>query len=68
MRVHVRDPQVAGRELVAALFRAGVAVEVLERQRPSLEDVFLQLVGEHGRDLEASPVDPAPDARVEVAA
>ena len=52
VRVHVRDTQAAGRELVAALCRAGLGVDTLERQRPSLEDVFLQLVG-NGTDAEA---------------
>jgi ABC-2 type transport system ATP-binding protein len=45
LRVQVADPRVSGRELVGALYRAGLGVDVLERQRPTLEDVFLHLVG-----------------------
>ncbi len=44
MRVHVTDPQAAGRGLVGLIADAGVGVTRLEMQRPSLEDVFLRIV------------------------
>jgi len=43
--VSVRDPAVGGRALLAAVVDAGVALVGFERQRPTLEDVFLRLVG-----------------------
>jgi ABC-2 type transport system ATP-binding protein len=45
VRVHVRDTGVAGRALLHVVDEAGIELEAFERQRPSLEDVFLQLVG-----------------------
>lgn len=44
--VNVSDPEVAGREILGRVAATGVPVAVLERMRPSLEDVFLELVGE----------------------
>ena len=43
--VSVRDPAAGGRALLAAVVDAGVALVGFERQRPTLEDVFLRLVG-----------------------
>ncbi|HEU0234930.1 MAG TPA: ABC transporter ATP-binding protein [Candidatus Limnocylindrales bacterium] len=43
--VSVRDPATGGRALLAAVVDAGVALVGFERQRPTLEDVFLRLVG-----------------------
>jgi ABC-type uncharacterized transport system ATPase subunit len=49
LRVAVAEETgVAGR-LLAELGESGVAVVRFERQRPTLEDVFLQLVGREGR-------------------
>jgi len=45
IRVHVRDPGTAGASLIGVLAGSGVTFLGFERQRPSLEDVFLQLVG-----------------------
>ncbi len=44
MRVHVSDPQMAGRLLVGLIAEEDIAVTRLEMQRPSLEDVFLRIV------------------------
>jgi hypothetical protein len=41
----VSDPGRAGRELLPAVVEAGVALAGFERVRPTLEDVFLRLVG-----------------------
>jgi ABC-2 type transport system ATP-binding protein len=51
LRVAVADPATAGRELLAAASSSNIPIIRFERQRPSLEDVFLQLVGhpESGR-------------------
>jgi ABC-type uncharacterized transport system ATPase subunit len=45
LRVAVSDEAYAGRALLAAVAAHGVALLAYERQRPTLEDVFLQLVG-----------------------
>ena len=45
LRIAVGDGSAAGRQLLAAAAAAGLALVRLERQRPTLEDVFLQLVG-----------------------
>jgi len=47
LRVGIGDGATAGRELLAAAAAAGVSLVRFERQRPSLEDVFLRLVGAH---------------------
>ena len=47
LRIAVRDPADAGRRLLAAAVRADVALLAFERQRPTLEDIFLRLVGRH---------------------
>ncbi len=57
LRVVVRDPKSAAHGLVAALATSGVSVASFERQRPSLEEVFLQLVGQ-ANGL-AAPVEPS---------
>ncbi len=49
LRVAVSDETLAGRELLAALAAQGIALLSFERQRPTLEDVFLQLVGRNAR-------------------
>ena len=54
LRVAVHDEGDAGRALLAAVTEAGVALLAFERQRPTLEDVFLQLVGRRARDPEAA--------------
>jgi ABC-2 type transport system ATP-binding protein len=47
-RVVVNDVSIAKRELVASAVQAGLILTRYEVVRPSLEDVFLQLVGEGG--------------------
>jgi ABC-2 type transport system ATP-binding protein len=53
LRVVARDPAAAGREILALLVAHGVEIQRFERARPTLEDIFLRLVGaerpEHGR-------------------
>jgi ABC-2 type transport system ATP-binding protein len=44
-RITVRDVQSAKRELLALALNAGLTLNRYEEVRPSLEDVFLQLVG-----------------------
>jgi ABC-2 type transport system ATP-binding protein len=48
LRVAVGDPGRASRELLPAIVAAGVTVGAVERVRPTLEDVFLQLTGASG--------------------
>ncbi len=45
IRIVVSDPDRAARELLPAIVAAGLAVAAVERARPTLEDVFLQLTG-----------------------
>ncbi len=45
IRVTVNDPRRAASELLPAIVAAGLAVAGVERVRPTLEDVFLQLTG-----------------------
>jgi len=45
LRVVVNDPAVAATSLLPAIVTAGVALSEFERVRPTLEDVFLELVG-----------------------
>jgi ABC-2 type transport system ATP-binding protein len=47
-RVVVKDIETAQRELMGSIVRAGLALARYEMVRPSLEDVFLRLVGEGG--------------------
>lgn len=44
LRVQVTQPDAGGPVLYAAIARAGMAPVSVERQRPSLEDVFLRIV------------------------
>jgi ABC-2 type transport system ATP-binding protein len=46
LRVGVRDPRAASFALASLCAQAGVALARLERTRPSLEEIFLRLVGE----------------------
>jgi len=50
LRVAVTGVADAGRELLAMVTAQGVALLAFERQRPTLEDVFLQLVGRNAHD------------------
>ena len=54
LRVAVSDAPDAGRQLLAMVSAHGVALLAFERQRPTLEDVFLQLVGRRAHDPEAA--------------
>jgi ABC-2 type transport system ATP-binding protein len=54
MRVAVSDATDAGRQLLALVAAQGVALLVFERQRPTLEDVFLQLVGRRAHESGAA--------------
>ncbi len=45
VRVSVRDTEVAATETLPMVVAAGVRLARFERVRPTLEDVFLQLVG-----------------------
>jgi ABC-2 type transport system ATP-binding protein len=50
LRVAVSDAADAGRQLLTIVSAHGVALLAFERQRPTLEDVFLQLVGRGARE------------------
>ena len=54
LRVHVATRRWPGRELFRVIADTGIAVAVLERQRPTLEDVFLQHRRRAWRDREAA--------------
>jgi ABC-2 type transport system ATP-binding protein len=45
VRITVKDVQIAKRELLARAVKAGLVLNRYEEVRPSLEDVFLKLVG-----------------------
>jgi ABC-2 type transport system ATP-binding protein len=45
IRVVARDPAAAGRAILALLVAEGAEVQRFERARPTLEDIFLRLVG-----------------------
>ena len=47
-RITVRDVQSAKRDLLALAVNSGISLNRYEVVRPSLEDVFLQLVGSEG--------------------
>jgi len=59
LRVTVQDPEVAAAKTLPMVVAAGVRLARFERVRPTLEDVFLQLVGAEApgaaADEEASP-------------
>ncbi len=48
--ISVDDPQTAGPALLQAILDGGVRIASFERIRPTLEDVFLELVGRPGPD------------------
>jgi ABC-2 type transport system ATP-binding protein len=50
LRVAVNDDDVMSTRLLGAVATSGVPVSRFERQRPTLEDVFLQLVGRRARE------------------
>lgn len=50
LRIIVNDPAVAARSLLPAIVDAGVRLASFERVRPTLEDVFLELVGNRNAD------------------
>jgi ABC-2 type transport system ATP-binding protein len=54
LRVAISDAPDAGRQLLALVAAQGVALLVFERQRPTLEDVFLQLVGRRAHESGAA--------------
>jgi ABC-2 type transport system ATP-binding protein len=54
LRIAVSDAEDAGRQLLAMVAAHGVGLLVLERQRPTLEDVFLQLVGRRAHEPQAA--------------
>jgi ABC-type uncharacterized transport system ATPase subunit len=45
LRVTVTDDARATSELLPAIVASGLSISMFRRERPSLEDVFLQLVG-----------------------
>jgi len=47
LRIHVADPETADRRILQMLATSGLRISSFERERPSLEDVFLELVGHH---------------------
>ena len=52
--VDVSEPRSGGPALLAAIVESGLALAAFERQRPTLEDVFLRLVGrDAGRNAAA---------------
>jgi ABC-2 type transport system ATP-binding protein len=53
VRVGVADDVDASQQLLGALARSGVTIARFERQRPTLEDVFLRLVGRHATEAAA---------------
>ncbi len=50
LRIAVDDPTTAGPALLRAILEAGLRIASFERIRPTLEDVFLELVGTPGPD------------------
>jgi ABC-2 type transport system ATP-binding protein len=53
IRVAVDDGTDAAQRLLAAVAASGLSIGRFERQRPTLEDVFLRLVGRHGGERAA---------------
>jgi ABC-2 type transport system ATP-binding protein len=45
-RIHVNDPERARFDLLTSISNAGLAINRFEAARPSLEDIFLKLIGE----------------------
>jgi ABC-2 type transport system ATP-binding protein len=50
VRITVSDPDAAASRLLPMVVAAGVVLESFERARPTLEDVFLELVGPASAD------------------
>jgi ABC-2 type transport system ATP-binding protein len=50
IRVVVDNPDAAGRAILPLIVESGVRLAEFERARPTLEDVFLELVGPRGAD------------------
>ncbi len=48
IRVNASDAQAAGVELLSIVAEAGVPLARFQRDRPSLEDIFLELVEGNG--------------------
>jgi ABC-2 type transport system ATP-binding protein len=44
LRIHVKNADVAAMRLIPLLGTSGLAIALVERERPTLEDVFLELV------------------------
>jgi len=53
LRVTVEDADIAARQLLATLAGQEVTIVGFERQRPTLEDVFLRVVGHQGQEAVA---------------
>jgi ABC-2 type transport system ATP-binding protein len=53
LRVTVEEGEASARRLLAALAAQAVTIVAFERQRPTLEDVFLRVVGHAGHGAEA---------------
>jgi ABC-type uncharacterized transport system ATPase subunit len=45
IRISISDPVAAAREILPLVVDAGVVLESFEQARPTLEEVFLELVG-----------------------
>jgi ABC-2 type transport system ATP-binding protein len=54
VQLGVRDPEAASSGVLAVAASTGARLIRLERRRPTLEDVFLQLVGREHRQLEGA--------------
>ncbi len=50
LRVTVSDPAAAARGILPLVVESGIVLEAFERARPTLEDVFLELVGTASTD------------------
>jgi ABC-2 type transport system ATP-binding protein len=59
LRNQVKDPDVAAMRQVPLLGTSGMRISLVERERPTLEDVFLDLVG-HDDDVADNDVDGVP--------
>ena len=59
VRVFVNDPKIAGPAILPLVTGSGVSLARYERERPSLEDVFLRLVAESGPAIAPAVTVPA---------
>jgi ABC-2 type transport system ATP-binding protein len=50
LRITVSDPEAAARGILPLVVASGIVLEAYERARPTLEDVFLELVGAASTD------------------